>query len=68
MSNVFVVTRTSDANGVEEYETLAAFSTYEKANEQARVLKQIYNVEIHELEVDLSVLVPQDIGLTVANG
>jgi hypothetical protein len=67
MSNVFVVTRTTDANGVQEYELMAAFSSFEGADKQAQVLKALYAVQVDELEVDVSVLVPQET-VKVADG
>lgn len=59
MSDVYVVMRTTDANGFPEYEPISVFSTAEAADMEAQVLGKIYNVEVHELVLNLRTLIPQ---------
>lgn len=57
--NVYVVLRITDSNRMSEYEPMAAFSNFEEAEKQAKVLRTLYDVEVHELELDQPAMVPQ---------
>lgn len=56
---VFVVLRKTDSNGRPDCEPMAVFSSLEAADRQARILKTLYDIEVHELEMNIAILEPQ---------
>lgn len=57
--NVYIVLRITDSNRMSEYEPMAAFSNFEEAERQAKILRMFYDVEVHELKLDQAAMVPQ---------